>query len=86
MVRSGKFDAIIGAWRKRYRELDEVRAPAEVPEAGVKAGDRGVVLIEEFGSPNAAIEVEFAGRRSWPDVIYSPDLSEVYSHHHGYGS
>ncbi|MDP9479236.1 MAG: DUF4926 domain-containing protein [Actinomycetota bacterium] len=69
-----------------YDELDEVRAPADVPEAGVRAGDRGVVLIE-FDRPFPAIEVEFAlpGEPYGPCVIYSPDLSEVYSHHPGYG-
>jgi len=41
-----------------------------VPEAGVKIGDRGVVLLV-FGEPG-------------PCVVYSPDLSEVYSHHPGY--
>ncbi len=74
----------------RYREHDEVRAPADVPEAGVRAGDRGVVLIELYNpdaDPPHAIEVEYPlpGEPYGPCVIYSPDLSEVYSHHQGYG-
>lgn len=69
----------------RYRDLDEVRAPSDVPEAGVSAGDRGVVLVE-FENPRPALEVEFLGPDGEPGpcVIYSPDLSEVYSHHGGY--
>ena len=71
--------------------MDEVRAPGDVPEVGVRAGDRGVVLAEFEGRPAEgvppAIEVEFApsGRPWGPCVIYSPDLSEIYSHHGGYG-
>jgi hypothetical protein len=72
-----------------YHELDEVVAPADVPEAGVRAGDRGVVLLE-FERPRPAVEVEFAEARDsgepGPCVVYSPDLREVYSHHPGYNA
>ncbi len=73
-----------------YHELDEVRAPADVPEAGVKAGDLGVVLIELYNpdaDPPHAIEAEYAlpGLPYGPCVVYSPDLSRVLSHHRGYG-
>ncbi len=70
---------------RRYRELDEVIAPEDVPEAGVRAGDKGVVLIE-FERPHPAVEVEFISPdgKPGPCVIYSPNLSEVYSHHEGY--
>lgn len=66
--------------------MDEVTAPADVPEAGVRAGDRGVVLVV-FERPRPAIEVDFDRvGKSGPCVVYSPDLSEVYSHHPGYGA
>lgn len=68
-----------------YREDQEVRAPADVPEAGVRAGDRGVVTLE-FDRPRPAVEVMYdaADGESGPCIIYSPDLSEIYSHHPGY--
>ena len=71
----------------RYRELDEVRAPADVPEAGVRAGARGVVLVV-FERPRPAVEVEFVVGEDepYPCVIYSPDLAEVYDTHPGYGA
>lgn len=70
-----------------YRELDEVAAPADVPDVGISAGDRGTVLLE-FDRPRAAIEVEFEGEvgEPGPCVIYSPDLSEVLGHHSGYAT
>lgn len=76
--------------RARYSELDEVRAPADVPEVGVRAGDKGVVLIELYNpaaDPPHAIEVEFldSDGEPGPCVVYSPDLSRVLDHHAGYG-
>ena len=68
-----------------YRELDEVSAPEDVPAAGVKRGDQGVVLVE-FEYPHSAVEVEYVGADGEPGpcVIYSPDLRRNYSHHPGY--
>lgn len=67
-----------------YRELDEVRAPAGLPDAGVEAGDPGVVVLEHEGPPRA-IEVEYAdeGGVTKAFVVYAPDLSEVYGVHPG---
>ena len=61
-----------------YRELDEVRAPEDLPAAGVKAGNRGVVVIEHE-RPEPAIEVEYADGRGVPKAfaIYTPDLSRL---------
>lgn len=74
-----------------YKELDEVRAPADLPEAGVRAGDRGVVLLELHNpdaDPPDAVEVEYrdAEGEPGPCVVYTPDLSRVISHHPGYNS
>lgn len=56
----------------RYGELDKVRA-------------RSVVRLV-FDRPRPAVEVEYldAEGEPGPCVIYSPDLTEVYSHHPGY--
>lgn len=71
----------------RYRESDEVRAPRVIPEIGVRAGDPGVVTVA-FDRPRPAIEVMFSDAEGEPGpcVVYSPDLSEVYSHHPGYNA
>lgn len=61
-----------------YDELDEVEAPARVEEAGVEAGDRGVV-VEVFEHPRLALLVEYADPSGRPKalVTYSPDLGRV---------
>ena len=61
-----------------YRELDEVRAPEDLPAAGVKAGNRGVVVIEHE-RPEPAIEVEYADCCGVTKAfaIYTPDLSRL---------
>ena len=69
---------------RTYKELDEVRAPENLPEVGVKAGDRGVVMME-FERPREAVEVEYAGEDGVPKafVVYTPDLGEVLAVHPG---
>ncbi len=68
----------------KYRELDEVSAPEDLPRTGVKAGDRGVV-VAELHNPDAdpphAVEVEYADERGVPKafVVYSPDLKRLIS-------
>lgn len=61
-----------------YKELDEVRAPKPLPEVGVRAGDRGVVVME-YERPEAAVVVEYADEegRTRALVVYSPDLEKV---------
>lgn len=65
-----------------YKELDEVRAPNPLPEIGVKAGDRGVVVLEHE-RPRPAIEVEYADESGVPKafVVYTPDLERVLAVH-----
>ncbi|CAN5893194.1 hypothetical protein BH23ACT11_BH23ACT11_21270 [soil metagenome] len=65
-----------------YKELDEVRAPKPLPEVGIKAGDRGVVVLEHE-RPRPAVEVEYAGERGVPKafVVYTPDLERVLAVH-----
>lgn len=60
------------------RELEEVRAPEDLSEAGVRRGDRGVV-VEVFGEPDPAIMVEYADAEGQTRalVIYTPDLGQV---------
>lgn len=65
-----------------YKELDEVYAPESLPEVGVKAGDRGVVVME-YDRPEAAVEVEYVDEegRTRALVVYSPDLQKVFGVH-----
>jgi hypothetical protein len=65
-----------------YKELDEVRAPEALPEVGVRAGDRGVVVME-YEHLEPAIEVEYADKEGAPKafVVYSPDLAEIFAVH-----
>ena len=60
------------------RELEEVRAPHELPEAEVQKGDRGVV-VEVFERPDPAIMVEYADKEGQTRalVIYTPDLERA---------
>jgi hypothetical protein len=62
-----------------YKELDEVRATSDIPEAEVRAGDRGVV-VNVFERPRPAVRVEFADGhgRTKALVTYSPDLSQIF--------
>ena len=64
---------------KTYGEYEEVRAPEDLVEVGVKAGDRGVV-VELFERPRAAVLVEYADLEGQTKalVFYAPDLSRVY--------
>jgi hypothetical protein len=57
------------------KELDEIGAPEAIEEAGVKAGDRGVVL-EVFERPSPALLVEYADflGQTKALVTYSKDL------------
>lgn len=61
-----------------YRELEEISAPFDLPDSGIKEGDRGVV-IEEFGAPTPAILVEHADGEGQTRalVIYTPDLGQI---------
>ena len=61
-----------------HKELDEIRAPADVEEVGVRAGDRGVV-VEVFEHPEPAVLVEFADEEGQTKalVAYSPDLAHL---------
>lgn len=65
-----------------YKELDEVRAPEPLPEVGVRAGDRGVVVME-YERPEPAIEVEYTDAEGQPRafIVYSPDLQKVLAVH-----
>lgn len=60
------------------RELEEVRASHELPQAGVQKGDRGVI-VEVFGEPDPAIMVEYADEEGQTRalVIYTHDLERV---------
>ncbi len=60
-------------------ELDEVAAPDDVEEAGVKAGDRGVV-IEVFQHPDPAVVVEYADPvgQTKALITYSTDLEKIF--------
>ncbi len=61
-----------------YEELDQIEAPERIEEAGVEAGDPGVV-VEVFGRPRPALLVEYADPegRTRALVTYSPDLGRV---------
>ncbi len=61
-----------------YEELDEIEAPERIEEAGVEAGDTGVV-VEVFDRPRPAVLVEYADPegRTKALVTYSPDLGRV---------
>jgi hypothetical protein len=61
-----------------HEELDEIEAPEGIEEAGVEAGDPGVV-IEVFERPRPALLVEYADPegRTKALVTYSPDLGRV---------
>lgn len=61
-----------------YKELDEVRAPDDLPEVEVRAGDKGVV-VEAFERPRPAVLVEYADSegRTKALVTYSPDLEQT---------
>jgi len=61
-----------------YEELDEIEAPERIEEAGVEAGDPGVV-VEVFERPRPALLVEYAdpAGRTKALVTYSPDLGRV---------
>jgi hypothetical protein len=65
-----------------YKELDEVRAPESLPEIGIRAGDRGVVVVE-YEKPDPAVEVEYADENGVPKafVVYSPDLTKTFAVH-----
>lgn len=60
------------------KELDEIGAPEAIEEAGVKAGDRGVVL-EVFERPSPALLVEYADflGQTKALVTYSKDLETI---------
>ena len=61
-----------------HKELDEIKAPADVEEVDVRSGDRGVV-VEVFEHPEPAVLVEFANEegRTKALVAYSPDLTQL---------
>jgi hypothetical protein len=61
-----------------YEDLAEVEAPEGIEEAGVEAGDPGVV-VEVFERPRPALLVEYADPegRTKALVTYSPDLGRV---------
>ncbi len=61
-----------------HKELEEIKAPADLDEVGIHAGDKGVV-IEVFERPEAAVMVEYADEegQTKAQVIYSPDLTQL---------
>lgn len=61
-----------------YEELDEVEAPSDIEEVGVRAGDRGVV-VEVFERPRSALLVEYADPEGQTKalVTYSADLERI---------
>lgn len=62
-----------------HKELDEIRAPEAIEEAGVEAGDRGVV-VEVFERPRPALLVEYADfiGQTKALVTYSTNLEETF--------
>jgi hypothetical protein len=62
----------------KRKELDEIRAPEAIEEAGIKAGDRGVVL-EVFERPSPTLLVEYADflGQTKALVTYSKDLETI---------
>ncbi len=67
---------------KTYKEYDEIEAPENLPEVGVKAGDHGVVVMEfdDRGGRPPAIMVEYADREGQTKalVTYSTDLRRTF--------
>ena len=69
---------------KTYEELDEIRAPEDLPEVRVDAGDCGVVLEVFPGRPAEnvppALLVEYADREGQTKalVTYSTDLRRTF--------
>ena len=63
---------------RAYKDLDEIKAPEDIEEARVKAGDRGVV-IEVFERPSLALLVEYGDfeGRTKALVTYSADLENI---------
>ena len=61
-----------------HTELEEIRAPSDVPKVGVHGGDYGVI-VEVFEAPRAAVLVEFTDDEGQTKalVTYSPDLGRV---------
>ncbi len=61
-----------------HKELEEIKAPADLLGVGVAAGDRGVV-VEVFENPEPAVLVEYADDegRTKALVAYSPDLGRL---------
>ncbi len=61
-----------------HKVLDEVAAPEDIEEAGIKAGDRGVV-IEAFEQPSPALLVEYADPIGQTRALatYSSDLENL---------
>jgi Domain of unknown function (DUF4926) len=61
------------------KELDEVAAPEDIEEAGVKAGDRGAVL-EVLEKPSPALMVEYADHAGQTKALitYSKDMETVF--------
>jgi hypothetical protein len=61
-----------------YEELDEVEAPEAIEEAGVEAGDPGVV-VEVLERPRPALLVEYADPegRTKALITYSADLGRI---------
>ncbi|WP_370571831.1 DUF4926 domain-containing protein [Methanomethylovorans sp.] len=49
----------------KFSELDVVRIKKDVPEKGIKKGDKGTIIVA-FSKPHEAYEVEF-----W-DNVYTP--------------
>ncbi|MDP9477396.1 MAG: DUF4926 domain-containing protein [Actinomycetota bacterium] len=61
-----------------YTDLDQVRAPADIEQVAVRAGDAGVV-VQTFERPKPAVMVEYADDEGQTKalVVYSPDLSRL---------
>ena len=62
-----------------YTDLDQVRAPADIEQVAVRAGDVGVV-VQTFERPKPAVMVEYADDEGQTKalVFYSPDLSRLF--------
>ncbi len=62
-----------------YKDLDEVRAPADIGQVAVRAGDTGVV-VQTFERPYTAVMVEYTDHEGQTKalVIYSPDLTRLF--------
>lgn len=60
----------------KFSEMDIVRAKQDIPEEGIKKGDRGTIVVA-FSSPNETYEVEFVDKdNNSKQLVLLPDEME----------